>query len=100
MPLNEILSGVSLAVTLITTLVALSVKASVSEWRNEALQERNQDKEDLRNWIDAKFLPSREADARLTRMENNHTELVRRVDENERRLRRVEVRRGRDVQDE
>ena len=90
---NEIISLASLVASVLMTMVGLATKSAVSTWRAEAQAERAEDKDDLRKWIEDKFLPSREADARLIRMESSHQELSRRVDDNERRLRRVEQRR-------
>jgi hypothetical protein len=95
MQLNEILSIATAIATVISVFVSLTVKYTVSEWRIQALEERNEDKKDLQQWIETKFLPSREADARLIRIESSHTDLKQRVDDNERRLRRVEQRRNR-----
>lgn len=62
----------SIAGTLISTFTGLSVKNVVAAWRTEALEERNQDKDDLKKWIEDRFLPAREADSRLKRLEEDN----------------------------
>jgi hypothetical protein len=91
MPLNEITSLVSLVFTVISAIVTLALRASMSE----AQVRQAKDKEETREWMETRFLSSREADVRLVRIESSHVELKNRVDDNERRLRRVEQRRNR-----
>lgn len=101
MDLKDALTIVSVAVSAITmvgtvlsTTFSLASKNLVANWRNEALEERNQDREELRKWIEERYLPAREADSRIRRVEDDHRELSSKVNENERRLRIVEQARG------
>ena len=97
MDLKDVLTIVSVGVSAVTMVGAalsatfsLASKNLVANWRNEALEERNQDREELRKWIEERYLPAREADGRLRRVEDDHRELCGKVNENERRLRIVE----------
>lgn len=101
MDLKDVLTVVSVAVsaitmvgTILSTTFSLASKNIVANWRTEALEERNEDRKELQNWIEERYLPAREADARIRRVEDDHRELSSKVNENERRLRIVEQARG------
>lgn len=88
MGVSEITSIISLLATVGLTLVNLSVKSAVSAWKAEQADQRARDKDDIRAFMDSHFLPAREADQRLSRIET-------RQEDTEKRLRRVEQRSNR-----
>jgi low affinity Fe/Cu permease len=93
MPLNELTALASLAINVILAIVTLTVRASVSEMAAKQQAQRAEDREEMRQWIETRFLSSREADTRLIGLEQ-------RTEDHERRLRRVEQRRNRSIQPE
>lgn len=89
MQITDALEVVSAAGTAIMTFVGLRVQSAVSAMRADSAEERAKDRDDMRTWIESRFLPSREADTRLVGLEQKS-------EDHERRLRRVEQRRRRD----
>lgn len=87
----------SIGGTLISTFTQLSIKnevagvnSIVANWRADALEERNKDKEDLKKWIEDRFMASKDAEGRMKRLEDDSRSINSRCDSHDIRLRHIE----------
>lgn len=92
-----ILEYVSLGSAILGPIVAWITKNIVARWRSDALIERIKDKDDIKQWIEDRFMGSKDAEDQIDRlkqdqdrMREDHNSLCAKVERAEGRLTAIE----------